>query len=200
VVKPHARKSLLIIFIVSLIFGGAYVAAFYKSQGGRGEPARAIVSIFHPDAREASSNQYRINENADLTYTAKLNPLGLGFGKPFLQPFLLADLTSADPVYLYIPHNSIFWIWMRLGPIGYFALWWLFGSIIIWGGIIARHLKDRYLQLMAIYIIAMVIIEIMVAFADYQLSFYRNVIFIGVLAGILMRLPLLDKEKDVSAV
>ena len=195
-VKPHARKSLLTAFIIAVILGTGYVAAFYKSQGGLGEPARSIVSIFHPDASEISSNQYRINEDADLTYTAKLNPLGLGFGKPFLAPIPLADLSSVDPVYLYIPHNSIYWVWMRLGPIGYLALWWLFGAIIVRGGIIARQLKDKYLQLIAIYIIAMVIMEIMVAFADYQLSFYRNVIFVGMLAGILMRLPIVDKQKD----
>jgi hypothetical protein len=84
---------------------------------------------------------------------------------------------------------------MRLGPIGYLALWYLFGAIIVRGSIIARQLKDNYLQLFSIYIVAMVIIEIIVAFADYQLSFYRNVIFVGMLAGVLMRLPRIEEEE-----
>jgi hypothetical protein len=58
---------------------------------------------------------------------------------------------------------------------------------------IARQLKDTYLQLIAMYIVAMVVMEIIVAFADYQLSFYRNVIYVGILAGVLMRLPSIDE-------
>jgi O-Antigen ligase len=197
--KPHRRKALMTLFIICLLLAGGYIAAFYKSSGGLGEPARAIVSIFHPDAAEASSNQYRINENADLAYTVKQNPMGLGFGKQFLQPIPLADLSIVDPVYLYIPHNSIYWVWMRLGPIGFLALWYLFGAMIVRGGIITRRLKDPYLQVVAIYIVGMIIMEIIVAYADYQLSFYRNVIYIGLLAGLLMKLPVLDQKKGKEA-
>ena len=42
----------------------------------------------------------------------------------------------------------------------------------------------------------MTVMEIIVAYADYQLFFYRNVIYIGLLAGILMRLPDLDKPVE----
>ena len=194
-IKPHMRKSLVVGLLVSALLLGAYVAVFYKSQGGIGSPAHAIVSVFHPDPTEAASNLYRDYEDFDLKYTLKLNPMGLGFGKPFLEPELLPNLSAEDPVYNYIPHNTIYWVLMRLGPIGYIALWYLFGTIIVRGVIIARQLKDKYMQLIAIYVVCMVVIEIMVAFADYQLSFYRNVIYIGILVGVLMKLPSLD-EKD----
>ncbi len=193
-VKTHARKSLIVILLVTTLFVSAYVGAFYNGTGGFSEPARAVVSVFRPDPTDAASNLYRDIENYDLKYTVQLNPLGLGFGKPFLEPILLPNITLTDPVYNYIPHNTIYWVWMRLGPIGYLALWYLFGAIIVRGSIIARQLKDDYLQLFSIYIVAMVIIEIIVAFADYQLSFYRNVIFVGMLAGVLMRLPRIEEE------
>jgi nitrate reductase NapE component len=194
-VKPRARKLLVIFLVVFLLLGGAYVATFYNGQGGFSEPARAIVSVFRPDPSDASSNLYRAIEDYDLIYTVKLNPMGLGFGKPFLQPILLPDVSVFDPVYNYIPHNTIYWVWMRLGPIGYLALWYLFGAMIVRGSLIARKLKDPYLQLIAIYTVSMIVIEIIVAFADYQLSFYRNVIYVGMLAGILMRLPTVDKQE-----
>jgi hypothetical protein len=38
-----------------------------------------------------------------------------------------------------------------------------------------------------------------VAFADYQLFFYRNVIYIGLLAGILMKLPEVEKNDEAEA-
>ncbi len=195
-IKTGARKRLMIVLISTSLLGGAYVAAFSNGQGTLNAPAHAIVSVFQPDATDAASNLYRTIEDYDLSYTVKLNPLGLGFGKPFLQPELLPDISTLDPVYLFIPHNTIYWVWMRLGPIGYLALWYLFGAIIVRGCLYARQLKDKYLQLIAIYIVCMVIMEVMVAFADYQLSFYRNVIYVGMLAGILMKLPTLDKEQE----
>ena len=195
-VKPEGRKSLVKLLIVVALLGGAYVAAFSNGQGGISEPARAVVSVFHPDPSDAASNLYRDIENYDLKYTVKLNPLGLGFGKQFLEPILLPDISGLDIYYLYIPHNTIYWVWMRLGPIGYLALWYLFGAIIVRGCIIVRNLKDKYLQLVAIYIVAMIIMEIIVAFADYQLSFYRNVIYVGMLAGILVKLPTLKTKEE----
>jgi len=197
-VRPKARKMLVTILTIILLLGGAYVAAFYHGQGGFSEPARAVVSVFRPDPADAASNLYRDVENTDLLYTAKQYPLGFGFGKPFLEPVPLPDISNSDPVYNLIPHNTIYWVLMRLGPIGYLALWNLFGTIIILGILYARRLKDRYLQLIAIYVVCMVFMEIIVAYADYQLSFYRNVIFVGILIGILMKLPAIDRsdEKD----
>jgi hypothetical protein len=40
--------------------------------------------------------------------------------------------------------------------------------------------------------------EIVVAFADYQLFFYRNVIYMGLLAGILMKLPVIEQKEMPS--
>ena len=207
IVKPRARKWLTVGALITVVLGAGYVALLSRSGGSLAEPARAIVSIIVPgaaDARDASSNRYRIIENFDLKYTVKQNPLlGLGFGKEFLQPIPLPVLATDDPTnggnpYLYVPHNTIYWVWMRLGPIGYLALWYLIGAIIVRGCLIVRQLKAPYLQLVAIYIVAIIFMEVAVAYADYQLFFYRNVIYLGLLAGILMKLPTLDaldKEK-----
>lgn len=198
--KPQARKALAIGMLVCVVLAAGYVIAFSHSSGLFGEPARAVLSIINPkyaDARDASSNLYRQIEDYDLKYTAKQNLLlGFGFGKPFLQPFLLPDVSATDPVYLLIPHNNIYWILMRLGPIGYLAFWYLIGAVIVRGCLIARQLKDQYLQLVAIYVIGVIAMEIVVAFADYQLYFYRNVIYVGLLVGVLMKLPILDKQEE----
>lgn len=197
-VKPRARKPLIIGLIAFLALATSYVIAFQHSTGILGEPARAIISIINPnvaDARDASSNLYRTIEDADLKYTVKQNLLlGLGFGKQFLQPFPLPDISASDPLYVYVPHNTIYWVWMRMGPLGYLTLWYLFGAFIVRGCLIARQLKDRYLQLVAIYVVAVTFMEVIVAFADYQLFFYRNVIYLGLLVGILMKLPSIDEK------
>jgi hypothetical protein len=199
-IKRHARKRLAAIYLISVALGAVYVAAFAHSTGSFASPAHSIVAIFNPDysdTRDIASNLYRIAENYDLKTTEKQDLLfGVGFGKQFLTPYPLADVSAGDPYYLFIPHNTIYWVWMRLGPIGYLVLWYLFGAIIVRGCLIARQLRNPYLQIVAIYIVAVTFMEIIVAFADYQLFFYRNVIFLGLLAGILMKLPLLDEDKE----
>ena len=199
IVKPRARKWLVITLLITALLGAGYVAAFYKSSGSIGEPARAVVTVFYPDPTEAASNLYRDIEDYDLKYTLRLNPLGMGFGKEFLQPIPLPNILILDPYYLYIPHNTIYWVWMRLGPPGFGAFWYLIGAIIVRGCIIARRLRDRYLQLVAIFVVSVTVMEIIVAYADYQLYFYRNVIYLGLLVGILMKLPALDTKEDVPA-
>jgi O-Antigen ligase len=201
-IKPKARRALLRGMVICVLLSTAYIALFSQNQGTLGSPARSIIGVFNPsagDSRDASSNLYRDAENADLIATARQYPLGLGFGKTFLQPqslvLLYSNILQDDPYYNYIPHNTIYWIWVDLGPIGFFALWFLMGSIIIRGCFIARQLKDPYLQVIAIYIVAITAMEVAVAFADYQLFFYRNVIDMGLLSGLLVKLPLLDKEQ-----
>ncbi|OLB57076.1 MAG: hypothetical protein AUI01_05325 [Ktedonobacter sp. 13_2_20CM_2_56_8] len=203
--KPHARKRLLVIMLIGVVLGIGYVATFSHSSGWFARPAHDIVSAISPestDTRDTYSNLYRSIENNDLKYTVQQSPVfGLGFGKPYLQPVPLTSIFpgifAADEYYGYVPHNNIYWVWMRLGAIGFFAFWYLIGAIIVRGCLIARRLRDPYLQLVAIYIIAVVFIEIVVAFADYQLFLYRNVIYVGLLIGILMKLPALDEKKEV---
>jgi cell division protein FtsW (lipid II flippase) len=196
-VKPRARTGLITALVVFAVLAAGYVAAFGNSGGTLAEPARAILSFYHPDPRDAASNLYRLIENYDLQYTVQKSPLiGWGFGKPFLQPLVLPNILVLDPYYLYIPHNTIYWVWMRLGAIGYSALWSLIAAIIVHGCIIARRLKDPYLQLVAIYVVAITFMEVIVAYADYQLFFYRNVIYLGLLVGVLMKLPALDKKEQ----
>ncbi|HEX6542024.1 MAG TPA: O-antigen ligase family protein [Ktedonobacterales bacterium] len=196
-VKPESRRALISAAVICLILGAGYVVAFQKSSGALGEPARAVVSVFNPsaaDARDAASNLYRIVENYDLKYTEAQSPLlGYGFGKPFLQPILLANVLDLDPYYLYIPHNNVLWIWMRLGPLGFGALWYLIGTSIVSGCIMARRLKNKQLQFFAIFAVATVVMEVILAYGDYQFFFYRNMIFVGIVLGVLMKLPAIER-------
>jgi len=201
-IRPKARPVLIVSMLICAALLTAYVATFAHSSGTLGEPARAIISVFNPsasDTRDSTSNLYRVFENNDLKYTVKQHPLGLGFGKPFLQPLPLTsifpNIIDFDPYYNYIPHNTIYWVWVDLGPIGFFALWLLIGTIIVRGCIIVRQLRDPYLQVMAIYIVAVTFMEVVVAYADYQLFFFRNVIYLGLLCGILVKLPILDQQE-----
>ena len=203
VIKSHKRKALVIILLVSTVAGISYILLFANTTSGFAAPAHSIVAAFHPsqtDRRDADSNLYRTVENGNLRYTISRNSFwfGLGFGKPYLQPipltYVYPTIGLDDIYYAYVPHDNIYWVWMRLGAIGFLAFWYLIGSIIVHGSVVARQLRDRYLQMVAIYAVCITIMEIIVAYADYQLFAYRNVIYVGLLVGILVKLPELDKD------
>jgi O-antigen ligase len=207
VLRPKARLMLGTIAVLSVLLLGGYVAVFANSTSAFGKPAHGIIAIFHPnptDVRDVNSNRYRFIENFDLRYTiARENFfVGMGFGKAYFEPIPLTtifpNVGTADQYYNYVPHNNIYWVWMRFGAIGFLIFWYLFGSIIVRGCLIARQLRDPYLQVAAIYAVGMTVAEIVVAFADYQLFFFRNVIYIGLLAGILMKLPEVEKSDEVE--
>ncbi len=196
IVRPERRTALIAAGVIAAALFGAYVLAFHNASGSIASVARDVVSVFSPsptDQRDLASNVYRFIENYDLKYTEQQSPIiGYGFGKPFLQPFKLPNVLSLDPYYLYIPHNNILWIWMRLGPLGYGAFWYLVGAFFIRAGVMARKLRDPDLRLLAIFGIGAMLIELPLAYADYQLYFYRNVFYMGLLMGAIMRLPSLD--------
>lgn len=202
VAKPKARKALITGLVVCGALAGAYILVFQHVNGSLGEPARSVISVIHPssaDQRDTLSNLYRYIEDYDLKFTEKQSPItGYGFGKPFLQPLLLPNIQDLDPYYLYIPHNNVLWIWMRLGPLGYLALWYLFGAAIVRGTQMIRRLKDPLLQYMAIFTVATIFIEVPLAYGDYQFFFYRNIIYIGILLGVLVKLPQLDATEAVA--
>lgn len=199
VVAPGGRARLGIIMRLAVPLIVGYVLAFHGSDEFVGRPARAIVSTIYPDPADRvaiQSNLYRAIENHDLISTAMQHPiLGWGFGRPFLQPVPLPDISDRDRHYLYIPHNTVYWVWMRLGAVGLLALVYLFGAIAVRGWLIAQRLRDQYLQGIGIFVVAVSIMELVFAYADLQLYSHRNVLYIGLLAGVLMRLPTCDEDE-----
>jgi O-antigen ligase len=129
-VKP---KRLLVIAPVLLLLIVGYLGAFWQSEDPIGFPAQAIKSVIAPgdtSSQDQSSNVYRAIENYDIMFTIKSKPLtGLGFGHAFYKPIPLPDI-SFFVFYQYIPHNSILWIWIKLGIGGFLAMLYLFGSAL----------------------------------------------------------------------
>jgi hypothetical protein len=50
-----------------------------------------------------------------------------------------------------------------------------------------------------VFVVAATIMEILFAYADLQLYSHRNVLYLGLLAGVLMRLPACDEEGRQAA-
>ncbi len=174
-----------------------YLIIFWNSQSGLALPAQLVRSSFASDRENAGeryySNLYREIENYNLAQTVKKSPvLGIGFGKKYEQPIQLSAIHF--PLRDYIPHNEIYWIIVKSGAIGFFLFFAFFNSFIFKAGSLFERLKDPYLKTICSVAILAIIGQIVVSFYDLQLTYSRNMVYLGTLMGLLPTLENLDQD------
>jgi O-antigen ligase len=145
------RKRFLKLLPVLAIASVGYLGAFWNSTSTLGFPAQAMKTVIAPgqlSQRDQDSNYYRVVETFDIRYTIRSSPVtGIGFGKPFLRPIPLpriADFALEE----YVTHNSMLWVWMKLGFFGFVAMIYLFGTALHEGvRAVRRDLRGDYAAL-----------------------------------------------------
>ena len=192
---PEVRVKLAVVSVTVTLMATAFVVVNWNVQSGIASqivrPVRTAMG--QVDYRDYLSDLYRTNENLDIKFTYSTTPLiGTGFGLPFLLPFPLADISENYPLWNYIPHNSLLWVAMRMGLLGMAAFWALIGTVVLEGVRVVRTQSDRLLQAAAVFALASVVAELLVGYADVQLEAYRNMIFLGVMIGLIEALPRLQ--------
>lgn len=197
--EPSLRKRLGWLSIALVIAGAVFISSAWDKQYGiQAQLVRPIRSLIDPSARDYSSDQYRVAETANLQLTFKTSPVvGVGFGSPFLIVYPMADISSLYPLWNVIPHNSLMWIGMRMGALGFAAFWAFIGLAILEGCHLLATRRDPLVRTIAGFGIAALVGELVVGYADLQLENYRNLIFIGVVLGVLNRL---SRMKDAEVV
>ena len=73
-----------------------------------------------------SSTRARQIEDYNLAQTLSRHPFGTGLGHPYDEVTKGPDISRDFALYRYIPHNSVLWLMMAGGPLGFFLLWTLF--------------------------------------------------------------------------
>jgi O-antigen ligase len=130
------RQTFVKVVPIAALLIVAYLGAFWHSTSSAGFPAQAVKTVIAPNsvsASDKSSDQYRKIENFDLHITIRTSPItGLGFGRPFLRPIQLADISSFQ-FNQYLSHNSFLYVWVRLGFLGFVTVLYLFGRTLMLG-------------------------------------------------------------------
>jgi len=178
------RTFWLIVPLVGILSLG-YVGAFWNATGPAAFPAQAVKTVVAPDElsfEDQSSDQYRIIENFNLQATIKSSPvLGIGFGQPFLRPVYLPDI-SVFEFHEYIPHNSVLWLWIKTGVVGFVAFLYIVARSIVSG---VERVRRQALGVDLVVSIAGVFFVIMFAtflFADIGWEPRNSVLFGACLA------------------
>lgn len=189
ILPPLIRWKFIKSMVPVLIGIIVYSAVFWNYDGKLGRPIQMVMSGFEEPTKESNvedyySNLYRDIENFNLAQTVKSNPvMGIGFGNKYDQPISMVSIRF--PLRDFIPHNEIIWILVKTGVIGFTAFWLFFNFFVAKGINVMSRLKDPYLKSVLIMVIIAVISQMVVSYYDLQLTYYRNMIYLGCLLGLL---------------
>jgi hypothetical protein len=180
---PKARRVLGRCVVLLVLVSAVYFPVMWNGSGSISQPARAVRSQISPSARDASSDIYRVQENADLKLNIKQGGLlGKGFGVKIDYALPIIDISSIDALIAYIPHNDVLDVMMRMGVLGGVAMWFLIGAGIIAGCRMARYSQAEFAVVGAVLAAALVAYALMGA-VDQGFLWFRIAIITGVLLG-----------------
>ncbi len=202
---PAKQRRIIASFaLVFAVLFGIYLAMFWNSYSRLGYIAQQFKATFtdEPGVRgqkDIESTVYRIQENYNLASNIQSAPLvGKGFGRPFETPVRLWNI-QINKLGTYIPHNQILWVFVKMGFIGAFTFWFFFNSFIFRGAMVFSALKDPYLRAICAVSVIAIMNQLVVSYVDMQLTFYRNMIYLGTLMGLLPVLVMLDSTPGQPA-
>ena len=181
---------------------GIYSALFWNGTGTLSQPIRAVRSLVTPATeRDRSSNAWRDLENLNISYNIRSAPVtGLGFGRPYSFAVEQPPLDATGFTYWrYIAHNAIYWVWMKMGLVGFILFWNLLGSAVVLGLVTFRQLRDGYLRALALVVVGVVLMQAIFSYGDLGLTYSRSMIFLGCMLGVLARLPALGDMVEPQA-
>ena len=179
ILRPEARRTYARLAVPVALVLGLYVLFFYGSASPLARPIERALMLFDSTNQ---SNHYRVVELENLRYTLDQHPWGLGFGQPFEMRH---DLPKTWIFYDYIPHNEILWLWVKTGPIGFVLLMYYFARVLA-EAVRAHHdLRDPLFRALAAMVAIAVINQLVVAYYELQLTFARNMVYLGTLLGLL---------------
>ena len=179
--RDQLRKALRVVIPCALLFA-VYTAAFWNKTGGIAMPAQKVKSMFvqQEGTADNESNEWRKLELINLKATVRAYPLGIGFGNQYLIVVPYADIGAEFPLWRWIPHCALFWVWIKTGFIGFTIFWLFFGTAIVQAMIDYRAMRDLYFKAIALMIILFIVGQVIIAYYDLQITFYRNMIYLGV--------------------
>ena len=93
-------------------------------------------------------------------------------------------LPASFPYWRYITHNAVLWLWLKAGPLGAFAIWFLVSRAVLVGSSLFVRLRDPALRWAATLPVAVIVCQIVFSSVDLGLSYSRTMLVLGTALGL----------------
>jgi len=180
----HPRRAAAITALGSIVVI-SYTLLFWDAEGPVAQPLRALRTIIDPSGLalvDQFSNTWRDIENENIAYTVQQLPVtGVGLG----QRYLFEREPSEVPFeyWRFITHNAPLWLWLKAGPLGALALWFLVARALLISAALYRRLPEPSLRLVIALPIALVVSQIVFSSVELGLTYSRTMIVLGTVLG-----------------
>jgi O-antigen ligase len=111
----------------------------------------------------------------------------------------LPDISDQFAWYKIAPHNSLLWIMMTTGIVGFALFWYVIGLVSIGSIRIARRLAGNVDKGIAVFAVLMLASLLIFALLDQGLLSMRTMLFSGVLLGAVFALRLNHHDDEIDS-
>jgi hypothetical protein len=196
------RMRILKVVGVFAVFFGLYLGVFWDSYSRLGSVAQQFKATVTDEPgirgdKDVKSTLYRKIENYNLGQTFQREPFnGIGFGKPYDKVMTLwgSGFALGD----YVAHNQILWVSVQMGGGGAFFFFLFFNTYVFRGAMVFQKMTNPYLKTVCAMCLVAVFNQIVVSYVDMQLTYYRNMVYLGVLIGLMPVLANLQEHNGTS--
>ena len=181
----HPRRAAAFMALSTLGLA-VYLVTFWDATGPAAEPLRAMRSVFDASATslvDQYSSAWRDIEHQNIGYTISELPLtGVGVGQRYLFEREATDIPFN--YWRFITHDALLWLWLKAGPLGAFALWFLVARAVLVGASLFRRIREPSLRWAVALPIALVVSQVVFSSVDLGLTYSRTMIVLGTSLGL----------------
>jgi len=166
------KRKITIVLLAAAPLMPIYVAVGQSSNSLIFMPAVKVMSIFSENDRSALSRDI---ENWNVVDTVKAHPIiGQGFGHEYNERVQADSITDFFSLYRYIPHNSVLWLWLLGGLVGFTLLW----APLVVGAYFAiltyRHVREPDTRTAALTCICVIIAHEIQQYGDMGSQYWMS--------------------------
>ena len=198
IIYVERRQLFWSIVPIAVVAGLCYVAIFWNSNSALALPAQALKSVIAPDptSKDTASNLYRKLENTNISFTVHNAPImGVGFGQKFHIIIPMPDISSFI-WWEYIVHNSVLWIWLKTGLLGFMAMLFFMGYSIMSGVRGMQRITDGELKAVAVTATIYLMMHFSYTYVDMAWD-TQSMLYLGTMMGLINRLDHIAAEPIV---
>ena len=182
---PAPPQSCPVFLTTMVVVGGAYTAAFWNSTGSIGFAAAGGQDGDRARTAEPGGSELRpVPADRGVRRLVHIRAAAV---RPRLRPAVPAAITLPDISFFvfadYMPHNSILWIWIKMGVGGFMTMLYLFARTIHRGVRLAMRLDSPNLTSVAIGSLVYVVMYIVYCYVDIGWDI-RSTVFLAMAIAI----------------